>query len=52
MHPAGTGEIPAMPPNLTSVPHPGAQPPNPHPGANPNPYTQYPHPPTLSGTVG
>ena len=51
VHPAGTGEIPRMPPNLTSVPHPGAQPPQPNPGPNPNPYTQYPHPPTVSGTV-
>lgn len=53
VHPAGTGEVPAMPPNLTSVPHPGAQQPqqNPNPGSNPNPYTQYPHPPTVSGTV-
>ena len=53
VHPAGTGEVPTMPPNLTSVPHPGAQPPQPNPGPNPNPnpYTQYPHPPTVSGTV-
>ncbi len=26
VHPSGTGEIPVMPPNLTSVPHPHAQP--------------------------
>ena len=58
VHPSGTGEIPAMPPNLTSVPHPGAQPaPPPQPG--PNPYLppagygrpQPPNPPTMSGTV-
>jgi len=64
VHPAGTGEIPAMPPNLTSVPHPSAQPyAYPHPAANPNPYPQNPnpqnpnphpqnpYPPTMSGTV-
>jgi hypothetical protein len=64
VHPAGTGEVPVMPPNLTSVPHPGAQPPQPNPAPgqyrnpspdpnqNPNPYTQYPYPPTVSGSVG
>ena len=67
VHPSGTDEIPAMPPNLTSVPHPGAQaasPQPPHPAPNPNPYTpprsepqtgygyQPPTaPPTVSGTV-
>jgi hypothetical protein len=51
VHPAGSGEMPAMPPNLTSVPHPGAQPQQQNPGQNPNPYTQYPHPPTVRGTV-
>ncbi|HWG27289.1 hypothetical protein [Actinospica sp.] len=56
VHPAGTGEIPVMPPNLTSVPHPGpyAQP-QPHPQAQPHPqpqhYPQNPYPPTVSGTV-
>ncbi|HET9173569.1 MAG TPA: hypothetical protein VFN97_29335 [Actinospica sp.] len=35
VHPSGTGEIPAMPPNLTSVPHPNAVP-------NQNPYTHQP----------
>ena len=49
VHPSGTGEVPAMPPNLTSVPHPSAQQHNPE--ASPNPYTQYPHPPTVTGTV-
>jgi len=51
VHPSGTGERPAMPPNLTSVPHPSAQ--QHHPEANANPYThtQYPHPPTVTGTV-
>ena len=66
VHPSGTGEIPAMPPNLTSVPHPGAhsappqQQPAPNPNhPNPNPYLppagygrpQPPNPPTMSGTV-
>jgi hypothetical protein len=59
VHPSGTGEIPVMPPNLTSVPHPGAQPAPPQPAPNPNPYTppagyrhpQPPGPPTMSGTV-
>jgi len=51
VHPAGTGEVPAMPPNLTSVPHPAAQPQNPNPDPGPNPYTQYPYPPTVRGTV-
>ena len=55
VHPAGTGEVPAMPPNLTSVPHPGAQPqhqnPGQHPNPGPNPYTQHPYPPTVRGTV-
>jgi hypothetical protein len=56
VHPAGTGEIPAMPPNLTSVPHPQAYPP---PQPPPHPRQQYaypqqpqhPYPPTVSGTV-
>lgn len=68
VHPAGTGEVPVMPPNLTSVPHPGAQPPQPYPAPgpqpgrdpdpnpnfnpSPNPYTQYPYPPTVTGSVG
>ena len=37
VHPAGTGETPAMPPNLTSVPHPNAT-----SGQSQNPYTQTP----------
>ena len=48
VHPAGTGEVPAMPPNLTSVPHPSAQQ---QPSTGQNPYTQQPYPPTVSGTV-
>lgn len=36
VHPSGTGEIPVMPPNLTSVPHPNAAPsPNPYPAHQP-----------------
>ncbi|HTJ72042.1 MAG TPA: hypothetical protein VL551_31165 [Actinospica sp.] len=50
VHPAGTGEIPVMPPNLTSVPHPNPyappQPPQPQQYQPPHPY-----PPTVSGTV-
>jgi hypothetical protein len=38
VHPNGTGEIPAMPPNLTSVPHPQQ-------------YPQNPYPPTVSGVA-
>jgi len=54
VHPSGTGEIPVMPPNLTNVPHPGAQP-VPNAAPNPNPYAPYPpqqpNPPTMSRTV-
>lgn len=53
VHPAGHG-IPAMPPNLTSVPHPNPytppQPP-PYPQQYPPQYPQHPHPPTVSGVA-
>lgn len=66
VHPAGRQAPPAMPPNLTSVPHPQAypqQPPSqpPRPPANGAPQQPqqppqqdqhpYPYPPTVSGTV-
>jgi hypothetical protein len=57
VHPAGTGEIPAMPPNLTSVPHPQAYPQPPQPPPHPRQQyaypqqPQHPYPPTVSGTV-
>jgi hypothetical protein len=57
VHPAGTGEIPAMPPNLTSVPHPQAYPQPPQPPPHPQQQyaypqqPQHPYPPTVSGTV-
>ena len=67
VHPAAAAAQQAMPPNLTSVPHPGAQQypqPNQHPqsGGYPNQYPnqyphdavprgQHPHPPTVTGTV-
>jgi hypothetical protein len=53
VHPAGH-EIPAMPPNLTSVPHPNPyappQPPQ-YPPQYPQQYPQHPHPPTVSGVA-
>ena len=51
VHPSGTGEVPVMPPNLTSVPHPGAQAANPVPNPPANPYPgPYQNPPTMSWT--
>jgi hypothetical protein len=47
VHPAGTGEIAAMPPNLTSVPHPNPYVHQPQPPQ----YPQHPHPPTVSGVA-
>jgi hypothetical protein len=41
VHPAGTGETPAMPPNLTSVPHPNAAS-SQSQSQSQNPYTQTP----------
>jgi hypothetical protein len=54
VHQAGHGETAAMPPNLTSVPHPNPYaPPQPaqYPQEYPQQYPQHPHPPTVSGVA-
>jgi hypothetical protein len=54
VHQAGNGETAAMPPNLTSVPHPNPYaPPQPaqYPQEYPQQHPRHPRPPTVSGVA-